>query len=125
MKIANLDRLAPANLAYDTGYGVGMTAAVERRTGVVQIDAFQFGRKPVRITFAADFAIGDDVESGPFLVEDRQTRGIVLCLQKPLRIDAPQLAGAHARRETLGQFRPVEQPIGLGIGSDKARRQYR
>ena len=49
---------------------------------------------------------------------DRQDGGIVLRLLEPGRIDAPQLARAHARRKSVGQLLPIDEPVGLGIAAN-------
>ena len=86
------------------GTGLGWPRAIERRAGIVDVDAFQRGRETVGIAFAADLAVGDDVEPGALLVADREQRGIVLRLIQMLRRNAPQLLGAHARRKTPASF---------------------
>ena len=42
--------------------------------GVVGVDAFERGRKAVGIAFAADFAVGDDIDAGALHVADRDDR---------------------------------------------------
>jgi len=102
-----------------------MAAAVERGTGIVEIDALEFGREPVRIAFAPYLAIGDDVEARALLIEDREPCCIILRFRELLLVHTPEFAGAHARRKALGELRAVDQPFGLGIGSDQARGQHR
>jgi hypothetical protein len=66
-----------------------MAASVKRRPGVVDVDAGERRRKPVRVALAALLAVGDDVQSGPLLVPDRHQRGVVLGLLQILRVDPP------------------------------------
>jgi hypothetical protein len=47
---------------------------------VVEVDPREGGRKAVRIAFAADFAVGDDVDASALTVADREPGRIVLCL---------------------------------------------
>jgi len=62
-----------------------MTGAVERSARIIDVDAFECSGEPVRIAFAALFAVGDDVEAGAFLVADGDERGIVLCFFEVFR----------------------------------------
>ena len=108
-----------ADLADDARHRIGMAAAVERRAGIVDVDAFERGGEAVGVAFAAHLAVGDDVEAGALLVANREQRGVVLRLLETFGRDAPQLAGAHARREALGELLAVDQPVGLRIGADE------
>ena len=96
-----------------------MAGAVERRAGIVDVDAFERGREAVGVAFAPHFAVGDDVESGALLVVDREQRRVVLRLREVLRRDGPQFLGAHARRKAASEFFTVDQPFRLGIGADQ------
>ena len=78
------------------------------------------GGEAVGVALAPHLAVGDDVEPGALLVADGEQRGVVLRLVEPLRVDAPQLARAHARREAGGELLAVDQPVGLGVGADEA-----
>ena len=81
-----------------------MAAAVERRAGIVDVDAFERGGEAVGIAFAPHLAVGDDVEPGALLVADGEQRGVVLRLLEQFRRNAPQLLGAHARRKAAGEL---------------------
>ena len=114
--------LAPdggAGSADDARHGVRMAAAIERHARVVDVDAIERGGEAVRIAFAADFAVGDDVEPGRFLGADGEHRCIVLCLGEQRLRYAPQLARAYARRKTLREPRAVDEPLGLRIAADE------
>ena len=96
-----------------------MAGAVERRAGIVDVDAFERGGEAVGIAFAPHLAVGDDVEAGALLVADGEQRGVILRLLEKFRRDAPQLLGAHARRKPAGELLAVDQPVGLRVGADK------
>ena len=100
-----------------------MAGAVERDAGIVDVDPFERGGEAVRIAFAPDLAVGDDVEPRLFLQLDRQHRRVVLRLGETGLRDAPQLLRPHARRKAAGELRPVDQPFGLGVGADERRWQ--
>ncbi len=76
--IADGDRVPAPDLSDDPRNGIGMAGSVERRAGIVDIDAIERGRKPVGVALAANFTVGDNVEPGILLSADRQQRGIVL-----------------------------------------------
>src|SRR6185436_8780131 len=84
-----------------------------RRARIVEIDSLERGRETVRVTLAADFPVGDDVEAGLFLHADGQYRRVVLRLGQVGFRHAPQLARPHARRESPGEFLPVDEPFRL------------
>ena len=78
-----------ADLAHDARNRIGVARPVERDARLIDVDAFERGREAVRVAFAADFAVGDDVEPGVFLRLDREHGRVVLRLgEKGLR-DAP------------------------------------
>ena len=62
-----------------------MAAAVERRAGIVDVDALERGGEAVRVALAAHLAVGDDVEPGALLVADGEQRRVVLRLLEPIR----------------------------------------
>ncbi len=96
-----------------------MTAAIDRDAGVVEIDPVERRGEAVRVALAALLPIGEDVDPGPLLVADRQHGRVVLGLLEELRGNAPELARPHARRETARELRPVDEPVGLGVGPDQ------
>ena len=92
-----------------------MAAPVERRAGIVDVDAVERGGEAVRVALAAHLAVGDDVEAGALLIADREDRRILLRLLEPLRLDAPEFLRPHARRKAAGELLAVDQPVGLRI----------
>src|SRR5215211_9319567 len=92
---------APRHRRDHAWHWVGMPAAIQRRAGVLDVDALERGREAVRVALAAHLAVGDDVQPGALLVGDRQPRRVVLGLLEIGRIDAPQLECAHARWKPL------------------------
>ena len=100
-----------------------MTGTVERRAGIVDVDAFERGGEAVGVAFAPLLAVGDDVEAGALLVADGDERGVVLRLLEKFRRDPPQFLGAHARRKAAGQLLAVDQPVRLRVGAHKRGRQ--
>src|SRR5215831_10140672 len=90
---------------------------------MIQVEAVKRGSEAVRVTFAADFSICDDVETCRFLLADGQQRGIVLRLLKPWWRDAPEFCGTNSRRHLMPEFLAIDQPLGLWVGADEGRRQ--
>ena len=123
--VAHLDRMLAPHLADDARHRIGMAGAVERRAGIVDVDAFERGGEAVGIALAPHLAVGDDVEAGALLVADREQRGIVLRLIQIFRRDPPQLLRAHARRKAAGELLAVDQPFRLGVGADERSGQKR
>ena len=85
----------------------------------------QRGREAVGVALAPHLAVGDDVQPGALLVGDRQPRRVVLRLLEVRRVDAPELMGAHPRREAVAQPLAVDQPVRLRVGADEARGDHR
>ena len=123
LQVAHLDRMLAADPANDTGHGVRVTAAIEGRSRIVDVDAFEGGGEAVRVALPAHLAVGDDVEAGPLLVDDGEHGGVVLGLFEPFRGDPPQLGGAHPRWEPTGQLGAVDQPVRLGVRTHQRGRQ--
>ena len=124
LHVANLDRMLATHLADNARHRIGMTGAVESRTGIVDVDPFERGREAVGIAFTPHLAVGDDVETGALLVADRQPRCIVLRLVEPFGRHPPQFARAHPRRKAPRQILAVDQPVRLGIRPDQRGRQH-
>jgi hypothetical protein len=97
---------------------------VERNAGVVEVDAVERGREPVRVALAPHLAVGDHVHAGPLHVLDGEPRGVVLCLLEVLLRDAPELTCAHARRQPVAEPLSVDQPAGLRIAADDGRDEH-
>ena len=119
LHVFDFDGMLAPHLAGDARHRIGMAGAVERRAGIVDVDAFERGGEAVGVAFAPHLAVGDDVEAGALLVVDREQRRVVLRLREVLRRYGPQFLGAHARRKTAGEFFTVDQPFRLGVGADQ------
>jgi hypothetical protein len=115
--IAHLDRPQPADRANDARHDDGAVGAPAHRRRVVEIDPREGGHKAVRIAFAVDLAVGDDVDAGSLHVADRQPGRIVLGGFEPGLGQAPQLAGAHSHRR---RERGLAIEAGKAGGSKKA-----
>ena len=92
-----------------------MPAAVEPRSGIVDVHAFQSGGEPVGIALTANLAVRDDVQTGTLLSADRQYRRVILRFFEKLRRNAPKLRSARAWRQTSGEFLSINQPFRLRI----------
>ena len=79
--------------------------------GMLGVDAIEREGKTVRIAFAPDLAIADDVDAGAFHLADRDDRGIVLRLLAPRFGNAPDVAGMDARHAVMfaGEPRSTSQ----------------
>src|SRR5690606_24794035 len=89
LDVADLHGVLAPDLADDARHRVRMAAAVERRAGVVDVDALERRREAVRVALAPYLAVRDDVEAGLLLRADRDDRGVVLRLLEPGRVHAP------------------------------------
>jgi len=119
LQVIHLDRVAPPDRADHPGHRVRVTAAVERRSRVVDVHPVERGREPVGVALPTDLAVGDDVQAGILLGADREHGGVGLGLLEELGGDAPQLGRAHPGREPAGQPAPVDKPVRLWITSDQ------
>ena len=97
--VAHLDRPSPPDLADHPRHRVRVAGAIERDAGLVEVDAVERGREAVAVALAAHLAVGDDVDARTFHVGDGKPRRVVLRLLEIRLGDAPQLAGADARRQ--------------------------
>ena len=119
LDVADLHRMSAGNRTDDARHGIGMPRAIERGAVVVHVDAVERGGEAVRIALAPHLAIGDDVESRPFLLVDRPDGRVVLRFLEKFRRRPPQLQSADAWREAILQPSPVDQPVGLRVGTDQ------
>ena len=92
-----------------------MAAPIERCTGVLDVHALERGGESIRITFASNLAVGNDVQSGALLIADRADRRIILRFFEKLGGNPPQFFRASARRKSAGKFLPIDQPVRLRI----------
>jgi hypothetical protein len=123
LQVAELHRARAGDRADDPRHRVGMPGAVERGPRLVDVDALQGGGEVVGVALPADLTVGEEVEAGPLLGADRELGGVVLRLGEELRLDAPQLLGAHPRREPAGELGPVDEPFRLRVAADQRRRE--
>ena len=70
--VAHFDRMPAPDPADDARHWIGMAGAIERRAGIIDVDAFERGREAVGIALATHLAVGDDIEAGALLIADRQ-----------------------------------------------------
>src|SRR5262252_7923166 len=77
---------------------------------IVEIDAVEGGGESVAVAFAADLAVGNDVEAGALHVADGDPRSVVLGLFEERLRNAPQVSGAYARRQPPQQLVEIDEP---------------
>jgi len=75
--------------ADNSRHRIRVARAIERRTGVVDVNAVERGREAVGIALAPDLAVADYVEPDFLLRADREDRRVVLRLLEPRLGDAP------------------------------------
>jgi hypothetical protein len=123
LDVADLDRPRTADRADDPRNGVLVTRAIERDTGIVEVDAVEGGCEAIGIALPPHLAVGDDVDAGPLHVLDGEAGGVVLGLLEELLWNPPKLARPHPRRQPRSEPFPVDQPVGLRIAPDDGCRQ--
>src|SRR6185436_5835421 len=119
-QVVDLHCMLAADRTYYARHGIRMTTAIQCRAGIVDVDAFERCSEAIRIAFAADLTVGDDVEPGLLLRADRDDSCVVLRLREPLLRHAPQLASTHTRREAARELLAIDQPFGLRIAADES-----
>src|SRR5215207_2972362 len=123
LDVAHLDRPRAADRPHDSRDGIFVTRAIERDAGLVEIDAVERGREPVRVALPPHLPVRDHVDACTLHVANGEPCRVVLrLLQERLRY-SPERARSHARRQTLAEPLPVDQPVGLGIAPDDRREQ--
>ena len=95
--VVQFDRAAALDLADHARHRRLRPVSRGDNGGIIGIDAVKRGRKAVGIAFAADFAVGDDVDAGAFHVADRDDGGVVLRFLQMLRRQPPHRMHARAR----------------------------
>src|SRR5208283_4039637 len=100
--------------------GIGMSRPVERATGIVDVHPVERGGKPIGITLAANFTVGDNVEPSFLLRFDRR---VILRLGQKRFGDSPKFARAHSRRESARELGAVDQPFWLWVAAHERRRK--
>src|SRR5207248_6912010 len=121
--VANLDRPRAADRADDPRHGVLVAGAVERDTGLLEVDALERRREPVGVALPPHLAVGDHVDAGALHVLDGETGRVVLGLLEERLGHAPELARPYARRQPLAEPVAVDQPRGLRVAPDDRRDQ--
>ena len=121
--VAHLHRAGAPDLAHDPRHGVRMPGPVERRPGLVEVEPLERVREVVRIALAADLAVRDDVDPRLLHVPHGEPRRVVLRLDEPGLVHAPELVRGNPRREPPGELLAVDQPVRLGVAADHCRRE--
>ena len=81
LDVAHLHPAPAPDGAHHTRHRIGMTTAVERGAGVIDIDAIERGGEAVGVALPADLTVGNDVEPRALLVADGEDSGVVLVWQ--------------------------------------------
>ena len=113
--VAYFDRILAANLSNDPRHRIGMPASIERRSGILDINTFKRRSKSVGVTLTANFAVGEDIETGTLLISDRKNRRIILRFLQKFRRDTPEFLCSCARRKTPGKLLAIDEPLRLRI----------
>ena len=74
------NRMPPSDLADHPWYRYGVSDAANGRTHTMKIDTFERCGESIRVTLAANLAIGHDIEPDRFLIAHCQTYSVFLCL---------------------------------------------
>lgn len=77
------------DLTDDARHWVRVAAAVKCGSRIVDVDTVERSSKTVRVAFASNLAIGNDIETGLFLLADRDERRVILRLCEEFRGDPP------------------------------------
>ena len=96
LDVAHLDGPAALDRSRDDRHRNLVAGAADDLADAAAVDAVERVRELVRVAFAPDLAVRDDVDAGALLVADRFERRFVLRLLEPLGRHAPHLA-ARAR----------------------------
>ncbi len=112
------DRAGVPDASDNPGHRVWMTGPIERRSGIVRVDAFQNRHEAIRVALAPHLAVRNHVESGPLHVVDSQDRRIVLRLFEVRLFHSPYLASSDSRRKPRTEHLAVDKPVGLWIAAD-------
>src|SRR4051812_34723016 len=116
--VARFDRAAPADLTDDARHRGRSAAAALDLAGMLGVDAIERQRKTVRIAFAADLAVGDDIDAGALHLAYRDDCRVILRLFKPRLGHAPDVAGMNPRHAVMFEQGAIDQPVGLRIAAD-------
>ena len=113
LDVPDIDRARAADRPRDARDGVRVSGPVESDSRLVEIDAVERGREPVRIALPAHLAVRHHVDSGSLHVGHSQPRRVVLGLFEMVCRDAPQLECSHARRQATPEPFAIDQPVRL------------
>ena len=94
--VAHFDGVLSPDRPGNAGNRARLAGAIEARPRIFDVDAFERGCEWVGIALPSHFAVGQDVDSGNFLVADREKRRVVLGLIQPFIADPPKLLGANS-----------------------------
>src|SRR6201988_4434340 len=123
LHVAQLDRRGASDLADHAGHcRLGVAGARHDDGGIVGIDAVKRGGEAVGVAFAADFAVGDDIDAGALHVTDRDDGRVILRLLQMFDRQPPHLMHGGARHR-FRQHGAVDQPVRLRIAADDGGRQ--
>ena len=122
LHIVQFDRSAALHRADHARYRRLRSVSRSDDGRVIGIDAFKRGSKTVGIAFAADFAVGDDIDAGTLHVAYRDDGGVILSFLQMLRRQPPHRMHAGAWHG-FRQHRAIDQPFRLRITSDHGGRQ--
>src|SRR5438105_3380066 len=118
LDVADLDRVLATNRTDDPRHDIRPAASAQALAGIVEIDALQGRGEAVAVAFAADLAVGDDVDAGALHVADGYQGGRVLGVFEPRLGYAPHVRGADPRRQPLAELVAVQEPVGLRVAAD-------
>ena len=76
-QILQLDGPGAPDLAHNAGHRVGVAGTVQAHAWVIDVNALQCGGDAIGIALTADFAVGDDVQTGIFLGADGEQGGVL------------------------------------------------
>ena len=91
--------------------------AVDGAAGILDVDAVERGREAVGVAFAADLAVGDDVDAGALL--SRIARSVASsCACSSHASATRQISGARTPAAPSSQLGAIDQPVRLRIAAD-------
>jgi hypothetical protein len=123
LDVAHLDRPRAADRADDARDGILVAGPVEGDAGLVEVDAVERRREPVRVALAPYLPVGDHVDAGALHVLDGEPRRVVLSLLEVGLRHPPELPRPHAGRQPLAEPFAVDEPARLRIAADDHREE--
>ena len=125
LEVLDLDRPRAPHRADHARHRVRPAGPPGHHRRVVDVEALERRREAVRVALAADLAVGDHVEPGALLREDRERRRVVLRPREVRLRDPPELLRPHPRRQRPAQLLAVDEPVRLRVAPDDGRGQER